>query len=573
MSPKILILGSVALGPKVACRVKRMLPEAEVTMIDKDELISYGGCGIPYFVGGDVADIEGLQSTSAHVVRDERFFQNAKGVRVMTACEALAIDRSEKKVHVRHLKSDQEQTLAYDKLVLATGATPICPPIPGAQLPGVSVVSNLHHAQRIKSMVSKGQVGRAVVIGGGAIGIEMTEALADLWGIETTLVEMLDQVLPVPIGPDMARVIQNHMQAKGVSVRLNEKVKSIEGNAERGVTAVVTDSGELPCDLVVIAAGVRPNTTLAQQAGLAVGEMGGLLVDDNLRTTDPNIYAGGDCIEVPHLISGERCHFSLGSLANRQGRVIGTNLAGGHAQFKGSVGNFCLKVFDIGVFRAGLTVAKAKAAGFDPVYTVVAQADRAHFYPTQDMMVMKLIACGRNRQIVGVEAIGPDGDAVKARVDAIAVLLAHKPSLEDIANLEVSYSPPYASAMDIINNAANSLENIIDGRHQPVDADQFQQLFTTDAATRVLDVRSAAQAEEYTQKYGARWQNIPQEELSLRLDELSNHEGPTYLICGSGPRAYEAQLLMRRHGFDETYNVQGGMKMLQASDPDFAPAK
>ena len=244
MSMKILILGSVALGPKVACRVKRLLPSAQVTMIDRDSLISYGGCGIPYYVGGDVADIEGLQSTSAHVVRDERFFQNAKGVRVLTACEAISIDRKRKSVRVRHLKDNHREDLTYDKLVLATGATPIRPPIPGIDLPGVTVVANLHHAQRIKEMVSKGRVDRAVVIGGGAIGIEMSEALTDLWGVETTLVEMQDQLLPLPIGPDMARVIENHMVAKGVSVRLSEKVLAIQGDAGSGAGK----SGTACCD-------------------------------------------------------------------------------------------------------------------------------------------------------------------------------------------------------------------------------------------------------------------------------------------------------------------------------------
>ena len=568
MPQRVLIIGAVALGPKVACRVKRLDPEAEVTMIDRDDRISYGGCGIPYFVGGDVPDIDGLQSTSAHLLRDAHFFEHAKGVHVLTRCEALSIDRANKTVCVRFIDTGSRDTLSYDKLVLATGATPVVPPIPGGQLPGVTPVADLHHAQRIKDRISRGHVSRAVVIGGGAVGLEMAEALTDLWGVETTLVEMQSQVLPIAIGADMARVLERHMEAKGVRLMLSESVRRILGNPETGVTAVETTRGEIPCDLVVQAVGVRPNADLARAAGLAVGEMDGILVDDYLRTTDPHIYAGGDCIEVRHLISGHHCHFSLGSLANRQGRVIGTNLAGGQARFPGAVGNFCLKVFDLGLFRGGLTALRARAAGFDPVTAVVAQADRAHFYPDQEMIIMKLIADRRHRQVIGVEAIGPDGDAVKARVDAVAALLPHRPTIEEIANLEVSYSPPYAAAMDIVNSAANALENTMDGLHVPMDAAEFTSAFIADPSARVLDVRSRTQARPFSDAFGDRWQNIPQEELSARLKEV-NGRGPLWLICGSGPRSYEAQLMLRHSGMTDTSNVQGGIKMVMLSDPEF----
>jgi NADPH-dependent 2,4-dienoyl-CoA reductase/sulfur reductase-like enzyme/rhodanese-related sulfurtransferase len=568
MAHKILIIGAVAVGPKAACRLKRLVPEADITLIDRDDRISYGGCGIPYFVGGDVADIDGLQSTSAHVVRDARFFENAKGVKVLTRCEALSIDRSAKTVHVRFIDTGREESLAYDKLVLATGTSPVVPPIPGGELPGVTPVANLHHAQNIKDQLAKGLVTRAVVIGGGAIGMEMAEALTDLWGVETTLVELQPHVLPLAAGSDMARVLERHMQAKGVTMLLSETVQRIVGEPETGVTAVETTAGTIPCDLVIQAVGVRPNAGLARDAGLDVGELGGIVVDEQLRTSDPHIYAGGDCIEVRHQITGDSCHLSLGSLANRQGRVIGTNLAGGQAAFSGAVGNFCLKVFDLGFFSAGLTKKRALAAGFDAVETVVAQADRAHFYPDQEMMVMKLIADRESRQVIGVEAVGPNGDAVKARVDVVAALLPNRPTLDDIANLEVAYSPPYASAMDIVNSAANALENTLDGLHVTGDAAAFTATFLADTATRVLDVRSRTQAQPFVDAFGDRWQNIPQEELAARVDEV-NGQGPLWLICGSGPRSYEAQLVLRHHGIDDTINVQGGVKMVISCDPAF----
>jgi NADPH-dependent 2,4-dienoyl-CoA reductase/sulfur reductase-like enzyme/rhodanese-related sulfurtransferase len=455
-------------------------------------------------------------------------------------------------------------------LVLATGAIPIVPPLPGVDLPGVSVVANLNHAQKIKAAIAKGQVGSAVVIGAGAIGIEMAEALTDLWGVETTLVEMQQQVLPAAIGVDMARVMEAHLREKSVDLRLDTKVLKILGNGETGITGVETSAGEIPCDLVILAVGVRPNSRLAQEAGLTIGPVGGIQVDEHLRTSDPKIYAGGDCVEMTHLVSGTPIHLPLGSIANRHGRIIGTNAAGGNATFPGVVGNFCIKIFDLALFTAGLTEDQAREAGFDAVSTVAAQADRAHFYPSQDMMVMKLIACRRTGRILGVESFGPDGDAVKARVDSIAALLPYKPTVADISNLEVAYSPPFASAMDIVNSAANALENTIEGRHVPIDVGSFLALFKTEKA-KVLDVRSAVQAGPFVAKYGDRWQNIPQEELACRIAEVKSDDETLYLICGSGPRSYEAQLLLRQKGITETRNVQGGVKMLKSTDPDFSP--
>ena len=570
MTKHIIIIGAVALGPKVACRIKRLDPNARVTVLDKDDIISYGGCGIPYYIGGDVAELQGLCSTSAHILRDQKFFKNAKGVNVHTKTEVVSIDRKAKTVRIRHLSSGNEETLKYDKLVMATGATPVRPPLPGADLPGVSVVANTHHAKGIKDMISNGGVSRAVIIGGGAIGLEMAEALADLWGVETTLIEQKDQLVPTAFGKDMALLIKNHMEEKGVRILLSEKVTRILGDKVKGVEAVETSSATLACDLVVLAVGVRPNTRLAYESGLAVGISGGLLVDECMRTSDSDIYAGGDCVEIRHLVSGQNVHMPLGSLANRQGRVIGTNIAGSHAHFKGAVGTFCIKVFDLGVARAGLTVKQAKEAGFHPVHTVVVQSDRAHFYPTHELMYMKLIADRNTRRILGIEAIGLNGDAVKARVDSVAALLAYEACLDAVSNLEVAYAPPFASAMDIVNNAADALENIIEGRNKPIDTDAFLSDFEN-YKSKVLDVRSAAQAGPFIEKFGSRWLNIPQEDLACRAEEVPADE-PMFLVCGSGARSFEAQLLLSQNGIKNTKNVQGGMGMIKASNPDFTKA-
>lgn len=569
MSKHVVIIGAVALGPKAACRMKRLDPSIEVTMIDRDNYISYGGCGIPYYVGGDVAELEGLCSTSAHVLRDKRYFENVKGITVKTQTEALVIDRPNKAVLVRNLTNQMEEKLYYDQLVLGLGASPIIPEFPGIDLPGVTAITNLHQAQHVKKMVSKGKVERAVIIGGGAIGIEMAEALTDLWGVETTLVEMCDQLLPTAFGKDMSKVIENHLQESDVKLHLGESVTKILGDKENGVQGVETTKTTISCDLVVVAVGVRPNTNIARSSGLLTGKYGGLIVDNLLRTVDPDVYAGGDCIEMPNLITGENHPMPLGSLANRHGRIIGTNISGGCEQFKGTVGSFCLKVFDMGIARAGITVNQAKKCGIDPVHTVVLQGDRAHFYPSMELMAIKLIADRRTRQVIGIEAVGKNGDAVRARVDAVAAILPYKPHISEISNLEVSYAPPYASAMDILNAAGNSLENILEGRQTPIDVMDFLDAFDK-GNTRVLDVRSPVQAEPFVEKYGNNWINIDQMELKSRLSEIPENE-PLMLVCGSGARSYETQLLLTSKGVQDTHNIQGGIGMLKFSRSDFVP--
>ena len=272
MSENIVIIGAVALGPKAACRLKRLKPEANVVMVDQTDLISYGGCGIPYFVSGDVSDIGQLQSTSFHMLRDKKFFQDAKGIEVLTNTRAVSIDRLGKKVLVRNVVDGKEQILPYDKLVLATGSRPRRLSIPGAELPGVFTVSNLHEAEAIKAEVAEGRVNKAVVIGAGAIGLEMAEALADLWGVETSVIEVAGQVLPGVVSPGIARMVRHHLEENGITIYSAEEVVGIEG-AER-VERVVMKGSALDADLVIMAVGVVPNGELAGEAGLELSSRG-----------------------------------------------------------------------------------------------------------------------------------------------------------------------------------------------------------------------------------------------------------------------------------------------------------
>ncbi|BBD06775.1 FAD-dependent oxidoreductase [Desulfovibrio ferrophilus] len=556
MPKKIVIIGAVALGPKAACRARRLDPEAEITVVDRDSIISYGGCGIPYYVSGDIAEVKELCSTVYHAVRDPEFFRQYKRVNVLTRTEAISIDRKAKTVLIKSLETGKESELEYDSLVFATGSTPFVPPVPGHDLQGVFTVSNLHKATLIKDKIAAGEIDNAVVVGGGAIGLEMAEALTALWGIKTTVVEMCDHVLPQAFGPGLARMVENHLRENDVDVMSSTRLLEISGDADGRVAGVKTDKGEIPCQLVIFGVGARPNTQIGQEAGLAVGPWGGLLVDARMRTSDPSIYAGGDCCEVRNLITGGSSYLPLGSLANRQGRVIGTNVAGGNERFEGAVGTFCLKAFELGVAKAGLTLKQARDAGFDAEEGMVVMADRAHFFPGNELMFMSLIADRKTRRVLGIEAVGPQGDAVKARVDAVAVLLPHKPDLDDISNLEVGYAPPYASAMDIVNAAGNALKNIMDGFSDPIDPVTFLEMLE-DENNVFLDVRAEKVSRKMQAIYGDRWICLPQDDLPARWEELPRDKR-LHVFCNTGLRSYESQLFLREKGFTDLKNIAGG---------------
>ena len=562
MSQNILIIGAVALGPKAACRFKRLDPDSRVTMVDQSDLISYGGCGIPYFVSGDVSEATQLQETSFHMLRDEKFFRQAKDVDVMISTRAVSIDRGNKSVQVKNVLSGQAQELAYDKLVLATGSSPRDLSIPGSHLEGVFNVSDLNKAIAIKKEIAEGKVGKAVIIGAGFIGLEMAEALTDLWGIETAVVEITDQLLPGIISPNLSKMAQYHLEENEVTFYLKEEVERFEG--DQRIEKVVTTKRVLDADLVIIAAGIIPNSVLAKDAGLEVSERGGIVVNKKMQTSDPDIYAGGDCAEVINLITGKPGYYPLGSLANRQGRVIGTNLAGGNAEFEGAVGSFVVKLFEISVASAGLNLETAKKEGFDPLSAFMVQFDRAHFYPGADLMYLELVVEKSTGQVLGIQGLGNAGDGVIARVNAVAPILKNKPTIDDISNLELTYSPPFSAAMDILNALGNTAENILTGKSRAIDPDQFFDWWQhrKDGQTCFLDCRGWGNAEPFVKKYPDHWQSIPQDELRDRLAEVPL-DRQIVLICNTGVRSYEAQVALGQMGVKNTYNLQGGVAALK----------
>jgi len=566
MSEHVVIIGAVALGPKAACRFKRLAPDARVTMIDRDAVVSYGGCGIPYFISGDVSDLKELRTTSFKLVRDEAFFQDCKDVELLTRTEALKIDRQNKRVLTRNLDTGVLTDIPYDKLVLATGASPRALNIPGAPLPGVHAVANLRDAEAIREIISTGKASRAVVVGSGFIGLELAEALADMWGLEVAVVELMDHVLPRNVSPRLARMARQHLEEKGVELHFGEKVQAIEGTDR--VERVVTDKRALDADLVILAAGVSPNSQLAREAGLALSPRGGVLVDETMRTSDPAIFAGGDCVEVKNEITGGSLHLPLGSMANRQGRVIGTNLAGGNAVFPGAVGSFAVKLFERTVAGAGLTPDQAEQAGFEVVSALVIQFDRAHFFPGKELMTLEVTVDKKTRRVLGIQGFGASGDALVGRIGAVAALMRKGCLAEDLSVLEYPYSPPFSSAMDIVNTVGTVAENMLAGMNQGVSPEEFDQLFEHKGeACFFLDCREPDNAAPYLEHHPDKWRNIPQGKLRDHLDEIPRDKA-VVLLCNTGIRSYEAQITLQEAGFKDVLNVHGGMAGLRQSGLD-----
>lgn len=569
MSMKIVVIGAVALGPKAASRARRLMPEADITLIDRGSRISYGGCGIPYFVSGEVNRVEELQSTPYGTIRDAEFFRTHKGIHVLTRTEATAIDRTAKTVTVKNLDSGETRALPYDKLVIATGSSPNRPPIPGIELAGVSPATNLDEAEAIRAAAASGKVNNAVVVGGGFIGLELAVALGDMWGIPTAVVELTDQILPNFLSHTLSRMAAKDLSDNGVSVYTAEAVQRFEGENGR-VTRVVTDKRELPADLVIMAAGVRPNSELAKTSGLAVTERGLIVVDEGLRTSDPDIYAGGDCISVINQVTQRPGWYPLGSMANRQGRVIGTNLAGGRAVFPGAVGSWGVKLFSQNAAGAGLTIESAKREGFDAVVAHVEQIDRAHFYPEKHLMVLELVVDKASRRVLGIQGMSEGGDALAARINAVAPLLSRGATVEDVSNLEILYSPPFAAAMDIVNVVGNAADNLLADRLKPMTQEEFEKAWAGRASgdAYFLDARVARDAAPMLEKYPDDWHNVPQDEIAQRLDEIPTDKN-VVLVCNTGLRSYEAQLDLAACGRTNTRSVMGGMSSAKKLGIDF----
>lgn len=566
MSERILIIGGVAAGPKTACRVKRLLPDSEVVIVDQDSLISYGGCGIPYFVSGDVSDEKELRSTSFHVVRDEAFFTEAKGVTMLTRTRALSINRQAKTVQVEQLDTGETNELPYDKLVLATGSIPNRLPIPGADLEGVYVVNDMHRAMAIKNDLAQGKVAKAVVIGGGAIGLEMAESLADLWGVETTVLEYMDQLLPRIVDPAFGAMLEKHLKDNNVSVYTGESATGLEADERGRVCRVLTPKRAIDADLVIMSVGVRPRSDLARDAGLLVGPQGGIVVNNHMQTSDPDIYAAGDCVEIVNQVSGLKNNAPMGSLANRQGRIAADNIAGIPSRFEGWVGSFIMKAFECCIGGTGLSYTSAKDLGYNAEVAITAQSDRAHFFPTQAVIMLQMVFDRKSRKVLGLQGFGPMNDSILARINAAAGLIAKGAVIEDFSNLELAYAPPFSTAVDALNATANVADNLAAGRLRTISVEAFMAWMAapeTKPGWTALDIRHPKEAAEFVEKFGADlWHAIPYVNVRARHLELPQDK-TLIIICDAGTRSSEVQVFLDSVGRRNNLVLGGGFNAIR----------
>jgi NADPH-dependent 2,4-dienoyl-CoA reductase/sulfur reductase-like enzyme/rhodanese-related sulfurtransferase len=477
-----------------------------------------------------------------------------KGITVMTGTVAQSIDRAQKLVHVVNTESGASQALPYDKLVISTGGIHVTPPLEGINLNRIFRLGHPEDAIRIRDLITSGAIKRAVIIGAGLIGMETTEAFVRR-GLKVTIIEMLPHVLPRLLDPEMAAFLTNYLCTERIEVRANERVLRIVGDENSNVTAVVTNKGEIPADIVLLSIGVRANVHIAKDAGLQIGATGGVAVNQYMQTSDPDIYAAGDCVENTHLVSGQKSYAPMGSTANKQGRVIADHIAGQPDSFKGITGTAVLKVLTYNVGKTGLTEQEARAAGYNVVTALNPANDCSHFYPTCKRVLMKMVADADTRRVLGLQVVGP-GDGVK-RIDVIATALQFGATVDDIAGLDLGYAPPYSEALDLVIHTANIIRNKLSGIARGLSPAEVLAKLNRGDDFVWLDVRSQA---EYDENHidDPRIKLIPLGNLRERSVDLPR-DREIVTFCAISLRAYEAQRILLGEGFSDVKFMDGGI--------------
>ena len=537
MKIKIVIVGGVAGGATAAARARRISEDAEITVIERGPYVSYANCGLPYFISRDI------KKRSELLLQTPEGFDARYGVRVLLETEAIEIDRPGKKVLVRGKGGDT--WLAYDKLILAQGGNPITPTMPGADAPYVFKLWTVPDMDRMHAYIESDKPRTAVVVGGGFIGLEMAEALKKR-GLSTTVVELLPNVMAT-MDPEFGHQIASVLDANGVKVLTGVKVEAI---ADR--TVVLGDGRKLPADLVLFSVGVRPELTLARKAGLDIGPSGGLLVDDHLRTADPNIYGAGDMLEVQHKVSGRRVRVPLAGPANRQGRIAASNALGMDMRYQGALGTSAVKIFDSTAAATGLTERLAREAGFAIGVAVIIKGHHAGYYPGAEELSLKLVYDKKTSRLLGAQAFG--GAGVDKRIDVLATALAGKLTLDDLAELDLAYAPPYSTANDPINLAAFIGLNDVSGFSPLVSAAELKAELAKPEPPIVLDVRTLG---EYEASHLAGAVHIPVDDLRFEVERLPKNRR-ILVHCRSGFRAHLAVRILKQRGFANVANVTGG---------------
>lgn len=545
MTKKIIIIGGVAGGATAAARLRRLSEDAEIILIERGEHISFANCGLPYYIG------ETIKERNKLLVQTVKGMSDRFNLDIRTLSEAVSIHPENKTVSIKNLQTGEIYEETYDKLLLSPGARPIVPPIPGLQEnQSLFTLRNIPDTDNIKHYVDTAQPKQAVIIGGGFIGIEMAENLAAR-GIEVTIIERGNQIM-APLDLEMASILHTHLTEKGVKLILEN---GVEAFSDAGKKVILTDGTEIETELTILAIGVRPENELAKNAGLELGERGGIIVNEYLQTSNADIYAVGDAIEVVDYINETKVMIPLAGPANRQGRIAANNIMGKAEKYQGTMGTSIAKVFDLAVATTGNNEKTLKRLGVSYEVVHIHPSSHAGYYPGAAPIALKLIFDKETGKIYGAQAVGADG--VDKRMDVIATAIKGGLTVEDLTNLELSYAPPFSSAKDPVNMAGYVATNIMDGELEHIQWHEVDQIVANGGL--LIDVREPMEREAGYIKGSI---NISLNDLRKRLSELPKDE-TIYVSCQVGLRGYLASRILKNHGF-RVKNVDGGWKTYSA---------
>ncbi len=545
---KYVIVGGVAGGATAAARIRRNTEDAEIILFEKGEYISYANCGLPYYIGGVIAEREKL------FVQTPQAFGKRFNIDVRTQSEVVAVHPAEKTVDIR-TSDGKTYTEHYDKLLLSPGASPVRPPLPGIDNEGIFTLRNVNDTDAIKGYLQQHKVKRAVIIGAGFIGLEMAENLQEA-GAEVAVVEMANQVM-APIDFSMASLVHEHLLQKGVRLYLEKAVDAFERTAN-GLEVIFKSGERLSADMVLLSIGVRPNTSLATEAGLEIGEMRGIKVNDYLQTSDEHIYAVGDAIEFRHPLTDKPWLNYLAGPANRQARIVADNMVfGNEVTYEGAIGTSIAKVFDMTVAASGLPAKRLKQAGIDYLSATIHSGSHAGYYPDALQMSIKITFSPTDGKLLGAQIVGYNG--VDKRIDEFSQVIKHNGTVYDLMALEQAYAPPFSSAKDPVAVAGYVAGNILNGKMHPL---YWRELQVADLSKITLvDVRTPDEFALGSLKGAV---NIPLDDMRERMQEIPQDK-PVYLYCGVGLRGYLASNILLMNGYKEVKNLIGGLKLYKAA--------
>lgn len=537
---RLIIIGAVAAGTSAAAKARRNDENAEIIIYDKDSYISYSGCGMPYYIGGEVEDAKKLTP------RDPVFFKSKYNVDILIRHEVLSIDHKNKTLEIKNLATGDTFQDHYDKLVIAAGAAAVIPPVKGADLKNVFSLRNIGDMNQIKDFINEYAPKSAVIVGTGFIGLEVCENLKEL-GIEVTLIERLPWVTPVLDG-DMAVYVEDHLRKNGIKLLTGLSVAEIKKDR-----VILEDQREVEADFVLLSTGVRPNTELAAKAGIELGVTGAIKVNEKMMTNVKDIYSCGDCSEQYHVVTGKPVYRPMGSTANKTGRIAGDVVTGGNLSFRGILGTGIFKVFDMTVTITGLTEREAKKEGYHVAVCHNIKPNKPEYMGGREM-VIKGIADKDTGRLLGVQIAGFEG--VDKRIDVFVTAITYKAQAEDLFHLDLAYAPPFSTTKDPVMYTGMILDNAIYSDRKLITSDELEELINSGKDYQLIDARAASQ---YEQDHIETAVNVPHAKLRNSLDELDK-DAITITYCNKGVTGNAAQNILLNHGFKEVYNLSGGHK-------------